>query len=182
MNISNELYSELRKLTRKAQRRMERATPGQLRALEFWTEKATGEKKWSSSVKGMNEQQVRAQIDKLNTFLEGKSTTKRGWKAIKDSNVRKANETFKKRRAGHDLTDEEMAEILTQLGDPSKQEFYKAVNKVQAMKGYKGPDWTGSNKDIANAIAQKWSAQDAYRRALDVRKQNVYNEEINMPF
>ena len=71
MDISNELYSELRKLTRKAQRRMERATPGQLRALEFWTEKATGEKKWSSSVKGMNERQVRAQIDKLNTFLEG---------------------------------------------------------------------------------------------------------------
>ena len=63
-----------------------------------------------------------------------------------------------------------------QLGDPTKKEFYHAVNKVQAMKGYMGEKWKGDANDISKALAQKWSAQDAYRRALDVRKMNISNK------
>ena len=182
MKISQELYKELRRLTRAAQRRMERATPGQRKALEFYVEKATGSKKWSSAAAHMNTQQAQAQIAKLQKFMgygqEGPvSSTRAGWEQIKASNVAKANATFGKRRAGHDITDEEMAEILMQLGDPSKQEFYHAVNKVQAMKGYMGKEWTGSREDISRALAQKWSAQSAYKRALEIRQLNVSNEK-----
>lgn len=195
MKISQELYKELRRLTRTAQRRMERATPGQRRALEFYVESATGSKKWSSSAKGMTTQQAQAQIKRLRKFLgydeqnrqvETVTSTRTGWESIKASNVAKANATFGKRRAGHDLTDDEMAEILMQLGDPSRKEFYHAVNKVQAMKGYMGDSWKGSSEDIALALRQKWSAQDAYRRALEIRKQNIKeaqnNEGADIPF
>lgn len=182
MIISPELYAELRRLTRAAQRRMERATPGQRRALEFYVEQATGEKKWSSAAKDMTTQQANARIQQLRKFLgydamnrpvEQVTSSRRGWEAIKTSNVAKANATFARRRAGHNITDEEMAEILIQLGDPSKKEFYHAVNKVQAMKGYMGKKWKGDSGDIARALEQKWSAQTAYKRALEIRQMNV---------
>ena len=185
MKISKELYAELRRLTRAAQRRMERATPGQRRALEFYVKQATGSTKWSSSAAGMSTQQANARIQQLRKFMgyneqnkqvEQVTSTRKGWEAIKESNVAKANATFGKRRAGHNLTDDEMAEILMQLGDPTKKEFYHAVNKVQAMKGYMGEKWKGDANDISKALAQKWSAQDAYRRALDVRKMNISNK------
>lgn len=196
MKISKELYAELRRLTRAAQRRMERATPGQRRALEFYVKQATGSTKWSSSAKGMSTQQANARIQQLRKFMgyneqnkqvEQVTSTRKGWEAIKESNVAKANATFGKRRAGHNLTDDEMAEILIQLGDPTKKEFYHAVNKVQAMKGYMGEKWKGDANDISKALAQKWSAQEAYRRALDVRKMNISNkarenEGADIPF
>lgn len=195
MKISQELYKELRRLTRAAQRRMERATPGQRRALEFYVQQATGAKKWSSAAAGMTTQQAKAQIQRLQKFMgydeqnrqvEQVTSTRKGWESIKASNVAKANATFASRRAGHNITDDEMAEILIQLGDPSKKEFYHAVNKVQAMKGQMGDKWKGSSSDIAKALAQKWSAQDAYRRALEVRKQNIKeaqnNEGADIPF
>lgn len=185
MKISKELYAELRRLTRTAQRRMERATPGQRRALEFYVKQATGSTKWSSAASGMTTQQANARIQQLRKFLgydeqnrqaEQVTSTRKGWESIKASNVEKANATFGRRRAGHNITDEEMAEILMQLGDPSKKEFYHAVNKVQAMKGYMGKEWKGDKNDIAKALAQKWSAQDAYKRALDIRKLNISNK------
>lgn len=196
MKISKELYAELRRLTRAAQRRMERATPGQRRALEFYVKQATGSTKWSSSAAGMSTQQANARIQQLRKFMgyneqnkqvEQVTSTRKGWEAIKESNVAKANATFGKRRAGHNLTDDEMAEILMQLVDPTKKEFYHAVNKVQAMKGYMGEKWKGDANDISKALAQKWSAQDAYRRALDVRKMNISNkarenEGADIPF
>ncbi len=195
MKISQDLYKELRRLTRAAQRRMERATPGQRRALEYYVEQKTGAKKWSSAAKGMTTQQAKAQIRKLQEFMgydeqnrpvRTVTSTRAGWEAIKASNVAKANATFGRRRAGHDLTDDEMAEILMQLGDPSRREFYQAVNKVQAMKGYMGDKWTGSSDNISTALQQKWSAQDAYRRALAVRKQNLQearnDEGADIPF
>lgn len=195
MKISQDLYKEIRKLTRAAQRRMERASEGQRRALEFYVQQATGSKKWSSAASGMNTQQAKAQIQKLRKFLgyneqnqqvETVTSTRRGWEDIKAANVAKANATFANRRAGHNISDDEMAEILMQLGDPTKKEFYHAVNKVQAMKGYMGEKWKGSSSDISKALAQKWSAQDAYRRALDIRKLNqskaAGNEGAEIPF
>ena len=187
MKISKELYAELRKLTRAANRRIERATPGQRRALEFYV--PGDAKKWSSSVKGMNTQQAQAQIQRLRKFMGYNekneqvvitTSSRKGWEQIKASNVAKANATFGRRHAGHNITDEEMAEILMQLGDPSKQEFYHAVNKVQAMKGYMGSEWSGSKEDIARALAQKWSAQTAYKRALEIRQLNISNEKAEL--
>lgn len=196
MKISQATYQELRKLVRAANRRIERATPGQQKALEYYVKRATGESKWSSAAKDMTPQQASARIQQLRKFMgyneqnkqvEQVTSTRTGWEAIKQSNVAKANATFGRRRAGHNLTDEEMAEILMQLDDASKKEFYHAVNKVQAMKGYMGDKWTGDKDDIAKALSMKWSAQDAYRRALDVRKLNVSNkarenEGVEIPY
>lgn len=196
MKISQATYQELRKLVRAANRRIERATPGQQKALEYYVKRATGAKKWSSAAKDMTPQQASARIQQLRKFMgyneqnkqvEQVTSTRTGWEAIKQSNVAKANATFGRRRAGHNLTDEEMAEILMQLDDASKKEFYHAVNKVQAMKGYMGDQWTGSREDIARALSMKWSAQDAYKRALDIRKMNVSNkarenEGADIPF
>ena len=120
MKISKELYAELRRLTRTAQRRMERATPGQRRALEFYVKQATGSTKWSSAASGMTTQQANARNQQLRQFLgydeqnrqaEQVTSTRKGWESIKASNVEKANATFGRRRAGHNSTDEEMAEI-----------------------------------------------------------------------
>lgn len=196
MKISNETYQELRRLVRAANRRIERATPGQQKALEYYVKKATGDTKWSSAAAGMSTQQASARIQQLRKFMgydeqnrqvEQVTSTRTGWEAIKANNVAKANATFGRRRAGHNLTDEEMAEILIQIGDQGKHEFYHAVNKVQAMKGYMGDKWSGDKDDIAKALSMKWSAQDAYRRALDVRKMNVSNkarenEGADIPF
>ena len=186
MQISQELYKELRKLTRAAQRRMERASAGQRSYLEFIVEQKTGAKKWSSAAKDMTTQQANAQIRKLKDFLNAPTSSRKGWESTKKSNVAKANATFGSRRQGHDITDEEMAEILKQLGDPDRKSFYHAVNKVQAMKGYMGDSWKGTPDDIALALKQKWSAQDAYKRALEERKANLRgaagNEGADIPY
>ncbi len=185
MNISPEKYKELRNLVRAANRRLERASEGQRSALEYFMQKDIQASKWSSAFAKMRPQELKSYEEKLRKFMGTKeeptiSRIKR-WTEVKSESVRKANETFARKRAGHNITDQEMAEILKQLGNPDKATFYMAVNKVQAMKGYNSK-WTGSKKDIANAIAQKWSAQASYKRALDVRKQNQYNEEINIPY
>lgn len=186
MNISPEKYKELRNLVRAANRRLERASEGQRSALEYFMQKDIQASKWSSSFSKMSPQELKSYEEKLRKFMGTKEaptiSRKSYWNEVKSESVRKANATFSRRRAGHNLTDQEMAEILKQLGNPDKATFYMAVNKVQAMKGYNASKWTGSEKDIANAIAQKWSAQSSYQRALDIRKQNLYNEDINIPY
>ena len=69
MKISKELYAELRKLVRAANRRIERATPGQRMALEFYVQKATKASKWSSAAKNMTTQQANARIQQLRRFM-----------------------------------------------------------------------------------------------------------------
>lgn len=131
MKISKELYAELRRLTRAAQRRMERATPGQRRALEYYVKKYTGETKWSSAVKGMSTQQANARIQQLRKFMgydeqnrpfrddEGREiasiSTRKGWEAIKRANVEAAHATLERRRKGFNLNEQELKKIFEQV-------------------------------------------------------------------
>lgn len=169
--MTREQYKEIRRLTRAAQRRMERASEGQRRAMEYQVQKATGSKKWSSATKGFSYQQAQAQIEKLSRFMEAETTTIRGWRAIKTQQVSKAAQTLAERYSGFNLTDAELADIFKQVGDKSRQEKYKAINLVVASKAKQG-ELPGqlSSDEISKAIAEKVSYEAAYRRALRARK------------
>lgn len=154
----------IRQSTRAANRRLERATEGQRAALQ----KYIGAEKFSSATKGMNYQQAAAQIEKLNKFLDAKSSTRKGWKEIKEKSIANANKTLTLQ--GYNLTDEELADILEQLEDNRKQDFYRAVNLVSAEKAETGDDWAGTTAQITAAIEQKASYQEALTRALKARE------------
>lgn len=169
--ITRSQIQEIRTLTRRANRRIERATGGQKRALQHYA----GGAKFSAATRGMSAQQGQAQIEKLKRFLGSPATTIKGWRKIKRENVRKANETLE--NMGYDLTDEELADILEQLEDSSGTNFYRAVNLVQAAKQDAGEDWEGTEEQIQEAIMQKASAQQALEEALSARKQRAIEEK-----
>ena len=189
--MTKEQYKLIRTLTRAAQRRMERASEGQRRAMEYQVQKATGSKKWSSATKGFSYQQAQAQISKLERFMEAKSTTITGWKAIKQQQVEAARRTLEDRYSGFNLTNEELADIFKQVSDKSRKEKYRAINLVVAAKGKQG-ELPGqlSSDEISKAIAEKVSYEAAYRRALRARKRLAQEDfskymsdaDIDIPF
>ena len=157
----------IKTLTRRANRRLERASEGQRKALEYYV----GQEKFSAATKGLNTQQVQMKLESLEKFLGGKSTTKTGWKEIKTANVAKANETL--RKEGYTLTDEELANILIQVDTSNTQAKYRAINLVQAAKNkaeLEGDIWSGSEEQISDAIAEKMEASEALEAALQSRK------------
>lgn len=169
--ITRAQIQEIRTLTRRANRRIERATGGQKRALQHYA----GGVKFSAATKGLSSQQGQAQIEKLKRFLDSPATTIKGWRRIKRENVRKANETLQ--NMGYDLMDEELADILEQLEDNSRTNFYRAVNLVEAAKQEAGEDWEGSEEQIQEAIMEKATAQQALEEALNARKQRAIEEK-----
>lgn len=172
-SITKEQQATIRRLVRRANRRIERTmegvkSKGQKAALEYFVKKATGKKKWSAATKGMSYEQAKLLIIKLNQFLEGSISTKKGWRAIKTANVSKANKTLIE--MGYTLTDEELAEILMQIDTADKKEFYRAVNYVEATKRQEGDKWAGSRKEIKKALQEKASYQEALERVFRNRE------------
>lgn len=157
----------IRQATRTANRRLERATEGQRRALE----KYIGAEKFSAKTRGMTYQQAAAQIEKLNKFLAAKSSTRRGWEEIKQKSIRNANRTLSNQ--GYNLSDDELADILEQIEDGKKQDFYRAVNLVSAAKYEAGQEWSGTEEQIAKAIETKVSYQEALIKALKAREKRL---------
>lgn len=166
-DITKEQKQQIRTLTRRANRRIERATEGQRAALEYYVNKATGADKFSATTKGLSAEQAAAKIRDIERFLAGESSTRKGWDKIKEENVRKANETL--RSQGYDLSNEELAEILEQVDTSSKKDFYKAINLVEAKKIEEGEGWEGSPDEITAAIAEKFTYQQALTKALQAR-------------
>ena len=68
--MTKQQYAAIRKLTRAANRRIERATGGMKSALQYYAERLTGEKKWSSVMKGKNYQEADMQIKLLEKVLK----------------------------------------------------------------------------------------------------------------
>lgn len=167
--ITQDQKNEIRKLTRRANRRIERATGGQKSYLTGQVRRATGAEKFSASYKGMTERQAAAQIAKLKKFLGTKTSTIGGWKETKSKSVSRANKTLTGQ--GYNLTDEELADILEQLESESRSEFYRAVNLVQAAKEADEEGAYLSSEDIANIIKERASAQEALERALKAREE-----------
>lgn len=167
MNITPEQAKAIRQLTRRANRRLERATGGQESYLESMVIRATGGKKFSAATKGLTYEQAAKKLKELDRFLGAKTSTITGWKEEKMRNVKKGAESLG--RQGYDLTDQEFAEILKQVDTKNKQELYAAVNKVQAAKVNMGDAWTGSSQQISDAIAEKISFQQALEEAIAAR-------------
>ena len=180
--ITKEQKQQIRTLTRRANRRIERATPGQTRALEYYVNKATGADKFSAATKGMTQQQAAKQLEILNRFLAGETSTRAGWDKLKAEQVGKANATLTSQ--GYDLTDEELAEILIQVDTENTKDYYKAVNLVEAAKYEMNKEaeealaddpnadvefWTGSAEQIKKALAEKKTYQQALTDALQAR-------------
>lgn len=163
MQITAQQKKAIRSAVRAANRRLERAGSGQRRAMEYWVKKYTGGKtKFSAATKGMTYEQAASLIQKLNKFMEAPSTTITGWKKIKAAQVAAAN--AKLGTMGYDLTDEELADIFIQVDTGNYNEKYRAINLVQVekQKAY----WAGGEGQIAAAIAQKASYQEAMQKAI----------------
>lgn len=168
MDITRQQKETIRTLTRRANRRLERATPGQQKALRHYI----GADKFSAATRGLSYAQAQQKIEQLQVFLQSKSSTRKGWDAIKARNVSKAAETF--RGMGYDLSDEELAEILIQVDTGNTAEYYRAVNLVQAAKygaELVGDLWRGTDEQIQEAIAERISAADALDLAKKLRSQ-----------
>lgn len=166
--ISDFQRSEIARLTRLANRRLERATGGQRSYLEYAVEKATGAKKFSAATKGLTFTQAQAKLHELYKFVDYKGSTKAGWEELKAISVERANETLS--NMGYNLTDEELADILKQLDTNKRSEFYRAVNLVEAAKQAAGDKWEGRTEQIADAIKEKADNQEALQRALEARE------------
>lgn len=167
MNITPQQAADIRKLTRRANRRIERATGGQESYLQSMVKRSTGAEKFSAATKGLTYEQASKKLEELNRFLRAKTSTITGWKEEKKRNVEKGAESLG--RQGYDLTDQEFAEILKQIDSKNKQELYSAINKVQAAKVRMGDEWAGSSQQIADAIAEKISFQQALEEAIAAR-------------
>lgn len=153
----------IRQLTRRANRRIERAKGGQKAYLESLV--AGG--KFSAKTKDLTRQQQAAQIRKLEKFLTRMSTTRVGWDWIRKEIVHKAAQTLGKQ--GYSITDEELGEILMQVDASDKTEYYRVINIVQAKKN-EDPGWEGTASNIQAAIEEKISDQQALDRMLASRK------------
>lgn len=195
MQITPQQAAQIRKLTRRANRRIERATEGQRRYLESVVRRMTGAtlnektgkyegglEKWSAKTKGMSYEEAAVQLKKLDKFLGQKSSTRKSWDEIKAEIVRKANETltqndyFGKDKGGYTLTDNELADIMEIVDMENKEEFYRAINLVQAEKE-KLEDNTEFNADrIAEILAQKIEYQDALKAATAAREARLNKE------
>lgn len=170
MQATKQQKEAIKKAVRAANRRVERAQekyPGMANYLESLVKRATGAPKFSAKTKGLTYEQAAKKIEELNRFMSRDITTITGWKKEKAENVKKGAEALQ--RKGYDLTDEEFGEILKQVDAKNKTELYSSINKVQAAKEEAGEDWEGSDQEIADAIAEKISAQEALERAIGAR-------------
>lgn len=162
------MSSTIRQLTRRANRRIERATGGQRRYLESLVKGG----KFSAATKGLTATQQRAMINKLERFLGAMSTTKVGWDWIRMDIVHRTAETLSgyenEKYRGYTLTDEELAEILIQINDADKTEFYRVINLVEVAR--QSDTWKGTAEQIAEVIRQKIDDQTAFAMAKEVRK------------
>lgn len=161
--VTKDQTALIRRLTRRANRRIERAKGGQ----KTYLESIVSGGKFSAATKGMTQQQAAAQIRKLEKFLSRMSTTRVGWDWIRKEIVHKAAQTLS--RQGYTITDEELAEILIQVDASDKTEYYRVINIVEAKKRT-DPEWEGTAANIRSAIEETISAQQAFERVIASRK------------
>lgn len=169
--ITKEQKEKIRQLTRQANRRIERATPGQQKYLSQYVRRLTGgAEKFSSKYAGLTQQQAAAKIEKMERFLSHKmTTTRKGWEAIKNKGLKEAGKTWRDKK-GYNITDEELADIIEQIDSSNHEEYYRAVNLVEAAKEEAGDDWKGTEEEILEAIRQKISGDEALEMALQAQE------------
>lgn len=178
---TKEQAAAIKKLVRAANRRIERAYEqrdyGHARAMEYFVEKAIGEKKWSAASKDMTETQAADLLEKLNEFMGAKSTKRKEWKSMKRESIKKAAESLRKKRGvNYNITDAELARALEIYGDMypdivihtkerGRKQFYYVVSKVQAAKNRSG-GMELDDRAIVNALESSMSDQEAVLNIL----------------
>lgn len=161
--------ADIKKKTRQANERLRNATAGQRSYLESQILKATGGKKFSARTKDMSYVEAKHQLEKLQRFLDAKSSTRSGWKAIKRQQVEAANKRW--HSWGYTLTDRELALILEQVDANNKNIYYQAVDQVQAAK-FMGGGYELNSDEIAAVIDEKFSEQQATQGLIKARGKN----------
>ena len=193
--ITQQQKNEIRQLTRRANRRIERATPGQRSYLESMVRRitGTGANKFSSAYKGLTERQATAKIRQLRQFLYEEdpetgeiinkiSTTRAGWDEMKARILAKTGETWRNVK-GYHITDEELAIILEQEDIKDTKDFYRAVNLVEAQKfkyGKVNTKWEGTEDDIVATINLKYGYKEALKRGLKAKEGRQQIAGINV--
>lgn len=171
MAITKEMQAQLAKLARRANRRLERATEGQRASLEHYISKYhTRETEKGSRFqqgKAKTEAEYRQRTAELLAFLQGETTTRKGWERVKKEGVQKAGQTLGK--MGYELTDSELAVILEELPQGADSAaFYRALENVEAAKASKGQQL--DRKSIAQAILSKATDYEATLAAIKKRR------------
>lgn len=168
---------ELARLARAANRRLERATAGQRSELDHYLKGYHTREGAHGTVfqqgKAKTEAEYRQRMNELRSFMEGKTSTRRGWESVKQEGVSKAADTLKEQ--GYDITDEELAQILKETGGKKAagNNFYKALNNVQAAKEKKanrGKDTDLSPEELSAEISRRNTEQQAATRLARIRE------------
>lgn len=173
MPVTKEMQKALANLARAANRRIERATPGQRAYMQNQIAKYhVRERQPGLNVfqqgKAANAAEYHARMRELQAFMGAKSTTRKGWKAIKAAQVAAAGETI--RGQGSDISDEELSVILEEIGEGhSSAEFYKALANVEINKREAGDKWEPSADAIRDAITEKRTAQQRAELLISLR-------------
>ncbi len=175
MALSKETQAELKLLGRRANRRLERATEGQRKALEYiirgyHTIGEKGSLRFSQG-KAKTEAEARARLRELRSFLEGDPearegelpiSTRAGWEAAKSLAVKNANETLKYKyrniKGIYNITDDELATILEETGGEKSMAFYSSLENVIIKKNRRrkaNRDKPLSAKELGKAIADR---------------------------
>lgn len=176
MTLTQEMQRALSNRARAANRRLERATPGQRAYLEKQIEKYhTRERAPGFNVfqqgKAQSEAEYRARMRELDTFMAAKTSTRKGWKSVKKAQVEAAGKTLREKQ-GYNLTDNELALILEEIDTGhGSADFYKALANVEINKAAAGDRWTPNAETISAALAERRSAQERAEMLIKARSE-----------
>lgn len=172
MAISKEQQRELKNLARAANRRLERASEGQRASLEFNIKKYHTQKgKYGisfSQAAAKTEREYKQRMAELEKFMQAKTSTKRGWNALQESNIEKAVGTLD--QMGYDITEEELAVILRELKGLKGKDFYTVLENVEAAKYEKessGEEFT--EKDLKKELNTRREEYEATLKSMKAR-------------
>lgn len=165
MPVTKEMQKALANLARAANRRIERATPGQRAYMQRQIEKYhVRERQPGINVfqqgKAASAAEYHARMRELQAFMGAKSTIKKGWKAIKAAQVAEAGKTI--RGQGADISDEELALVLEEISEGHKSaEFYKALANVEINKREAREEY---DKAVEDAKEAGWTDEEIKKK------------------
>ncbi len=168
MTITKEMQEDLARKARAANKRLERASEGQRRALEHYTkgyhtfETAKGDRFRQGKAK--TETEYKQRLQELEDFLSGETSTRKGWEALKKRNIEAANRKLKD--MGYYFTDEELANVLEEAS-PKDANFYHVLNIVQA---YRAAGAQLDEETIIEALTSRVSEYKATLAAIKARR------------
>lgn len=186
MALTSEMQKDLSRLARAANRRIERATEGQRKALEYYLRNYHTRERESGMIvfqqgKAKTEAEYETRMKELQRFMgkpEEPTISRRSrWEELKKQNVQDAGETIRK-SAKFNLTDEELTVILEETSaEHSTTEFYRALENVQIAKNEAGSEWRPTEEAIVEAVNSRRDDQERTEALLRSRKiKNLVSE------